>query len=183
MAKKLSIYLADDLWEAAQRLGTPKGEKSNASAIVQRALELMLREREARTAALAAEASLDRERFDAIVNRVRAGARAEFERGYASGLELVELVGFDGLSEIIQWGSIDDCDGIWDDPEHYGCAPWTKEHEYKFEQDAQYEAFRAGANKAVREVWDAVRGDNWGVTPATPPTAEENPDDSADGRS
>jgi hypothetical protein len=184
LAKKLSVYLADDLWQRAQRLGTPKGEKPNASALVQRALELMLREQEARTAALSTNASIDHERLGAVVDRVRSGARAEFERGYAGGLDLAEIVGFGGVSEIIQWGSIENCEPLWEDEDLEDYTPWMRAHSLKFEQDEQYEAFRAGADKAVRDVWDAVRSDNWGIdagTTAPEKTPEEPSDDDETG--
>jgi hypothetical protein len=177
---KLSIYLKDDLWERAQTLAGAKDDKPNASALVQRALELMLRERETRNAALSAAAVIDRERLDAVVARVRAGAREEFERGYASGLDLVEAIGFGELGEIIQWGTIEECEPLWDDPSP-AAAEWLnkdlRKHREFDEDDRQHEAFRAGANKAVRDVWEALRSDNWGLKgEGSTPAASERPE-------
>jgi len=165
MAKKLSVYLPDDLWERAERIGTPKGEKLNASALVQHALESMLQERHARTAALGAGAVFDRERFEAVLGGLLSQARGDFERGYDCGLELVELLGFDALGSIFDEEGIDvSLVEFWldfDEPKH---NEWWLSYADRFDRDfRQYEAFRAGAFKAAADVWNALRSRGWGV--------------------
>ena len=84
MAKKLSVYIPDDLWESAERLPRVPGEKHNASALVQRALELMVREQDARTAALVTGVSIDHTRFESVVAGLRKGAQVELRSAAAA---------------------------------------------------------------------------------------------------
>ena len=87
---KLSVYVPDELWEQAKRSGRDPKQKSNNSHVVQRALEQMVTDQQAKRSAFAAGAVIDEARFAQVVAGLRDEATQEYERGYSAGLELVE---------------------------------------------------------------------------------------------
>jgi hypothetical protein len=130
----------------------------------------MVREQDARTAALEAGANLDRERFATVVAGLRAGAQADFERGYESGLELAEVVGFDGLNWIMAFDGIELSlnTGALVFAENEPGWGWLEKYADEWdENDRLHEAFRAGAEKAVADLWSALRANDWGSQTAT----------------
>ena len=173
---KLSVYVQDDLWERVKREGVRKGEKANNSQLVQRALEAMLDGQAARTAAASEGAVLDRDRFERVLSRMREGARVDFEQGYVAALEFVEAVGFEGLNIIVNYENADMSDAL--DTGNAGQGPdgWDDEYAWRFNlSDPGSTVFRAGANRAIRDLWNELSADQWGTDPAT------DGDDAADG--
>src|SRR5690348_10812259 len=92
---KLSVSIPDDLWQQATRLA---GESKKASQVVQDALRREVSERQAVQASLVGgDEIVSRERFNAVIETVRADAQAAYRSGYERGLEYVELEGYAGL--------------------------------------------------------------------------------------
>ena len=165
---KLSVYVQDELWEQVKHDGIREGEKPNNSQLVQRALEAMLESRAARTAAASEGAVLDRERFERVLNQVREGARLDFERGYVAALELVELIGYDGLNFIVAHNSADIYDALEHDlfPKGPKLSSWRDEHELKFHPGvAGFTVYREGANRAIRDLWNELRAERMATDP------------------
>jgi hypothetical protein len=173
---KLSVYVADELWqEAKQAAPSPQG-KPNNSQVVQRALEQMVRERQAQQAAFSAGAVRDEARLTAAVARLRDEARQEYEAGYAAGLELVEMCQFFDLRVIKNVGGLDTAQAL----DYIGVAgedeplvKWLERYGGAFEGPEQSghlesanEPFRAGAAQAVEDAWQALRANAWGTAVA-----------------
>jgi hypothetical protein len=154
------------------------GKKASNSRVVQDALRCLLREHEAHTAAMAGDAILDRARFEAALTHVKSGAVAEFERGYLAGLELAEELGFEGINILASWASfqIDHAiadEQIFSEPAQREQSAWLGKYLWEFDRDTPtgFEAFRAGAERAIEDLWNALRADAWGT---------RNPEDGTD---
>lgn len=167
---KLSVYVSDDLWERAKRQAAEPGKKASNSQVVQDALRCLLRDRETHTAAIAGDATLDRARFEAVLTHVKAGAVAEFERGYLAGLELAEEVGFEGINILASSGSIEIDHAIADEqifsePAEREQSVWLGKYLWQFDTHyaTGFEAFRAGAERAIEDLWNELRADAWGT--------------------
>jgi hypothetical protein len=166
------VYVPDELWE---RVRETRG-KTNNSQLIQRALEQMANEQQAQRAAFAAGAIRDDARVSAVVARLREHARTEFEEGYSAGLELAEAIEFLDLRVVVNAGGLEAGGleylyhgGDESDPGHawahrYGGAfadidvveDWT----------APNEPWRAGAEQAINDVWQALRANSWGTARA-----------------
>lgn len=170
---KLSVYVADELWERAKRSGQDPKQKPNNSQVVQRALEQMVAEQQAKRSAVAAGAVLDEARFAQVVAGLRDAATQEYSRGYAAGLELAEALGLEGMQAVANAGGLND-GGIEfislyevGDP----VEKWWAEHGADIWHDPNHwdlgsDPFAEGAEQAVADVWQALRGDAWGTRPA-----------------
>jgi hypothetical protein len=177
---KLSVYVPDELWERVKE--TASGEKPKNSQLVQMALEQMVNDREAERASYFLNALLDQDRLSAVVEKLRAGARAEFEEGYEGGLHLAEALDFADLRAIVNAGGLggdgieylyefsdDDAPGAWG--RRYGAVFGYAGDE---DWDTPGEAWRAGAEKAIADVWQALRASSWGTEPAGEPGDEDD---------
>jgi predicted transcriptional regulator len=168
---KLSVYVPDELW--ARVKDTASGEKVKNSQLVQDALEQMVNDREAERASLRLGAALDQDRLAAVVRRLRAGARAEFEEGYEGGLDLAQSLDFDDLRTIVKSGGLGG-EGI-DYLHEFGSADapgaWARRYGVVFgypgDEDwgTPGEAWAAGAEQAIADVWQALRASSWGTAP------------------
>jgi Arc/MetJ-type ribon-helix-helix transcriptional regulator len=174
---KVSVYIPDELWERSRKAVKAAGAKATASHVVQTALERMLREEEARTERIAEGAKLDRARVDAVVEKLREGARVEFERGYDLGLRIAESIGFEGLNYIVSYNSADIRDWLQAqsdlDPAFEG-VPGIDSIEFDELSNLQDEGMairRAGADRAIIDLWNALRREGW----QTPRPLEEPP--------
>lgn len=172
---KLSVYVTDELWEKAKTVSAAGG-KPNNSQVVQRALEQLLSDAEARRSAFASGAVRDTARIAAIVEQLRDEARQEFERGYAAGLELVEALGFDDLRVTMNAGGLQDDGGLtyvalFSDYEEHPVGEWWRRHGRAFSHrtddkpdfDGPSEPFCAGAAEALDNVWQGLRANAWGT--------------------
>jgi len=162
---KFSVYVPDDLWEAAShRLG---GKDKNPSQVVQEALRRRLSEEEARASLLAEGIAVDPERFEVIRSKLLRGARLEFERGYTAGLELAEVLDFDRLADMVCYYECDlaDLAGNWG-VEGVPWAQWFDKHHAEVDPDfpdERFALFRQGVARALQDLWAALGDSGWGV--------------------
>jgi predicted transcriptional regulator len=187
---KLSVYVSDELWERAKRSGQDSKRKRNNSQVVQRALEQMVAEQQAKRSAVAAGAALDEARFAEVVAGLRDEATREYGRGYAAGLELAEALGLEGMQAVSNAGGLNlggiefislyetevpgDPVGKW--WAAHGADMWRDPDRW----DLRSDPFADGAEQAVADVWQALRKDAWGTRPADEPS-DESSDEDGDG--
>jgi Arc/MetJ family transcription regulator len=136
---KLSVSVQDELWAEAQRaLGPRKG----ASRIVQEALRRVISEQDQ---ALRGEVVVPEERFRQALGRVRENLRVEYQRGYEVGLSMAE-----------EWSWFNWREWLYDNQgdAYYEGLPAEAKQEIL---DHDNPAFENGLDRAVRDLWEAVK--------------------------
>jgi len=185
---KLSVYVPDELWDQAKQSVPAAKGKANNSQIVQRALELMLNEQQAKRAAFAAGAVRDEALLAQVVATLLDEARADYSNGYSAGLDLAKRLGFDGVKTVINAGGLNDGGyhfvSVFEDDDAVG--EWWTEHGAAFwphEDDwaSGSEAFCDGAAQAIDDVWNALRQNVWGTGTANDAITERGVGDEAEG--
>jgi post-segregation antitoxin (ccd killing protein) len=95
---KLSISVPDQLWERAKELRP----ELNGSHLVQTALERMV-EASANAGLLTTRPERTEAAFERARTRIAAEARAQFEEGYAAGLEAAEQLPISCIESLATW--------------------------------------------------------------------------------
>jgi hypothetical protein len=173
---KLSISIPDDLWDEAKSLadeGTP------SSQVVQAALGEWVAQR--RRGGALQEFEPDKRRLLEIAATLGSSYELEFRRGYDDGLRIAEWVGFDAVSEYIRnrdWQMVLEMAPSKEHVREDGSVEWRVHapvvDELGFDDafwewvgvDADEgvparEVYADGADRAFRDLWDALRGGEW----------------------
>ena len=154
---KLSVYIADELWnEARKRAGDKK-----ASQIIQDALQHQVDERDAVRSGLAVPGEpVAEERFRAVLDSVRSDYRAEYRRGYEAGLEFVDEMGFWALQLARSCGFdlADTLDAIGEQDEEIDRWLTSLWNEIDVDDEGK-EVFRDGVVAALKDLWSALRNE------------------------
>jgi hypothetical protein len=165
---KLSISVPDDLWNEAKAL-SEKGTPS--SKVVQAALGEWVSQR--RAAPLENAFEPDKPRLLEIAARLGAAYEEEFRRGYGDGLKVAEWAGFDALAVYIRlrdWDLVSDFapgeqhvreDGTTE----YVLPPGPVRDFWEGvgleEGMPANDVYADGADRAFRDLWDALRAGEW----------------------
>jgi hypothetical protein len=178
---KLSISIPDDLWHEAKSL---VDDETPSSQLLQSALSEWVAQRR-RGAAFEAAFEPDKRRLLEIAANLGASYDREFASGYDDALKIAEWVGYEAVAQYVRFR---DWDLVFQlaPEERYTKADGTIavravgdpvpsfwDAVLGDEDTPVDEVYAEGADRAFRDLWDALRGGEW----RSPGTSPESPED------